>query len=278
MSCFRCPGHVLTLTCRRMVRSLSCFSPTSFDLFTLQPAELLNVTSAWISACFGSLNSRNFRCTPQLCKSIPREEGSEPVRRRRATEDFVHVSLAFHRRGTLESRSLDSDGQATPVTLAPSLASFASTSLTALPPERGLFSAVFSSVAFFPPVHFHFFLPPLTVALVLIRATAAALALVAAVHCAPLVPDGVGTDLTNATIESIPYNATNTETTPITGNDPYDGTNYTLAAPYTPAGGDQQRKPTCEFQPSLRGVWRKLCVYDNSFEQTEFRATSTSRV
>lgn len=213
--------------------------------------ELLNVTSAWISACFGSLNSRNFRCTPQLCKSIPREEGSEPVRRRRATEDFVHVSLAFHRRGTLESRSLDSDGQATPVTLAPSLASFASTSLTALPPERGLFSAVFSSVAFFPPVHFHFFLPPLTVALVLIRATAAALALVAAVHCAPLVPDGVGTDLTNATIESIPYNATNTETTPITGNDPYDGTNYTLAAPYTPAGGDQQRKPTYRVQSNF---------------------------
>lgn len=57
----------------------------------------------------------------------------------------------------------------------------------------------------------------------------------------------MGTDLTNATIVSVPYNMTKTNTsTQITGNNPKDGTNVTLAAPFTPAGGDQQKAPTCD--------------------------------
>lgn len=59
------------------------------------------------------------------------------------------------------------------------------------------------------------------------------------------VQNTTGISLTNATIESIPYNGTNTYTsTNITGNNPYNGTNTTLAAPYLPAGGDQETNPS----------------------------------
>ncbi|KAK4696759.1 hypothetical protein P7C70_g8321, partial [Phenoliferia sp. Uapishka_3] len=68
----------------------------------------------------------------------------------------------------------------------------------------------------------------------------------ASVHGAPVnSTEMMGTDLTNGTVVSVPFNGTNTGTSSsITGNNAKDGTNYTLAAPFTPAGGDQQTNPS----------------------------------
>jgi hypothetical protein len=85
------------------------------------------------------------------------------------------------------------------------------------------------------------------------------------------VQNTTGISLTNATIESIPYNGTNTYTsTNITGNNPYNGTNTTMAAPYLPAGGDQQTNPSYtavsnfDFQSLVSAFFVRLeflCLY-----------------
>ncbi|KAL8278592.1 hypothetical protein RQP46_009084 [Phenoliferia psychrophenolica] len=78
-------------------------------------------------------------------------------------------------------------------------------------------------------------------------------ALATLAQAAPVVNSTLsGTDLTNATVVSVPYNGTNTNTsTQITGNNPKDGTNSSLSAPYTPAGGDQQRTPTYRVESNF---------------------------
>jgi hypothetical protein len=58
----------------------------------------------------------------------------------------------------------------------------------------------------------------------------------------------LGTSLTEPVFVSVPQVVdTGIPSLQISGNNPRDGTNYTLAAPFTPAGGDQQRRPTCEL-------------------------------
>lgn len=59
-----------------------------------------------------------------------------------------------------------------------------------------------------------------------------------------------GTSLLKPVFVSVPFGGKGLNTSQtglsITGNNAKDGTNYTLASPYTPAGGDQQTGLICE--------------------------------